>query len=374
MIEGLICICTSDKVIGVRKHSICVKAAIRVQYSLTFIGMLKKKYTWHIIIWLGYILYQYSELFVDGDIDFASVALTTSYIFMALSTFYLSYFFVWKPFLVFENRIRLVIGVILCLMYYVAVRFLIDEIIFEALFGFGNYFSDEFVPYFLDNIWRAVYFSASSLIVALLEKRTLVEKQNLELKNERKEAEMSLLRSQLNPHFLFNTLSFLYTKTLPLDPALGNTILKLSDMLRYSMQNSQVVQVDIEREIELVENYIAIFENRFEGKFFVKFYKPQSRRSHQIEPLLLIPFVENMFKHGVMHDRTDPGQITLSYQGDEMIFECRNKINNHQKDKGVGIGLENVKRRLSLLYPDKHTLKIKSKDGYFIVRLTLKVT
>lgn len=331
-----------------------------------------KKYTLHFVSWLIYVVYNYIGAFIeDKGFDFQSFALETSYTLTTILTFYVFYFGAWKPYLKNGNKLRVVAGAIMGLIFFIGFRHILEEIIFEAVFGFGNYRNDDLWYYFLDNINRAIFVGGCSLVVALLENKYRLETEYLQVINEKSEAEMSLLRSQLNPHFLFNTLSFLHTKTFKLDPELADTVLKLSDMLRYSLQSSKADKVMIKSEIESLENYIAIFQNRFAGKFHVDFKVDGTQLQQRIEPLLLIPFVENSFKHGILSDADSPAQIKLEVGNNKFRFCCKNKINHHQKDPGSGIGLENVKKRLRLLYPERHELKILEEDGDFFVDLKL---
>ena len=335
---------------------------------------MNKKYIWHLISWSIYVIYQYIEAVVeDKGFDFQNMALNTSYILTTIFTFYVFYFGVWKPYFKSGNKLRVALAAMMGLVFFIAFRYILEEKIFEAILGFGNYRNDDLWYYFLDNINRATFVAGCCLVVALLENKYELETDYLQVINEKSEAEMSLLRSQLNPHFLFNTLSFLHTKTFKLDPELADTVLKLSDMLRYSLQSSKADKVAIKSEIELLENYIAIFQNRFAGKFFVNFNVIGSQVQQRIEPLLLIPFVENTFKHGILSDAAAPADIKLEITNGQFRFSCQNKINNYQKDPGSGIGLENVRRRLNLLYPERHDLKISETDGVFFVDLMLEI-
>jgi len=333
-----------------------------------------RKYIWHFVSWSIYVVYNYVENFIeDKGVEFQSLMLNTSYTLTTILSFYVFYFGAWKPYLKNGNKLKVIVAAILGLIFFIAFRHILEEKIFEALLGFGNYRVDDLWPYFLDNINRAIFVGGCSLVVALLEHKFQLEPNYLQAINEKSEAEMSLLRSQLNPHFLFNTLSFLHTKTFKLDPELADTVLKLSDMLRYSLQSSKTDQVMIKSEIELLENYIAIFQNRFADKFYVDFNVVGTNFQQRIEPLLLIPFVENAFKHGVLSDADAPAKIKLEVTDGTFHFQCENKINNYQKDPGSGIGLENVKKRLNLLYPDRHELKVLEEEGTFFINLSLNL-
>ncbi len=336
-------------------------------------SMANKRYYWHALIWTIYVIYQLNDFYVPGDQQFKFIALCMSYMTAAILTFYLFYGFIWQRFLGTSRYWISAPLSLLGLLFFIIIRYVLEEVIYEYLFGFGNYVHDDFIPYAIDNIWRAIFYASFSLIVYLLERRQMMQTEMMQLNSEKSAAEMSFLRSQLNPHFLFNTLSFLHTKAMKVDPELSDTILKLSDMLRYSIQHSDKKLVSIESEIKLLKNYVSIFENRFKGKFFVDFIVEDATFPVHIEPLLLIPFVENMFKHGVMNDASHPGKISLQYEGRNLKFICTNMINTYQKDEKSGIGLDNVRRRLVLSYPNKHALVIRKENGIFYTSLTVQV-
>jgi len=335
---------------------------------------MNKKYTWHFIAWSIFILYQYIESYFEDGYDFLFLVLNTTYIITGIATFYFFYFLAWKPFLANSNKVRLLISIPLGFCFFVALRYFLEEVMCEFVFGFGNYRNDAIGPYFKDNVWRAFFYGSISLLASFLEQKQDFEKSYLQLQTEKSEAEMAFLRSQLNPHFIFNTLSYLHTKTFKFDPELAETVRKLSDMLRYSLESSKTDKVTIIKEIELLKNYIAIFQNRFEGKFFVNFHVEGTDLQQRIEPLLLIPFVENAFKHGIMNQSDIPANIKLVVEKGKIHFVCKNNINNYQKDKGSGIGMENVQRRLDLLYPDNYDLNIDKTNGIFCVDLKLNLS
>ena len=334
--------------------------------------MMNKKINWHIIGVILFVAYHGMEVFI-GNTTQQMLMLSISYVSISIITFYGCYFLIWKPFLLQPKVLRLVIGLAIGFSFFIGLRFLIEETLYPVFFGFDNYKIDEFWYYVKSNYWYALFFVCYSLLVALLENKIGLEQSNLQLQAEKSDAQMAFLRSQLNPHFLFNTLSYLHSKTIKYDSELSDTILKLSDLLRYSLVNSQEEKVDIEKEVKLLENYITIFKNRFAGKCFVEFKVLGSDLKQKMEPLLLIPFVENTFKHGVLNDAETPAEILIDVKKGILHFYCRNKISHYQKDASSGIGVENVRQRLNLLYPEQYTLEIGKKEGYFIVDLTLQL-
>ncbi len=334
---------------------------------------MKSKILQHIIGWLLFIGYDYIDYFTGDDVSFSNTLVIVTYDLILIGVFYTIYSYLapwlFKQFSFLKATFVVIVGVV----SFIIVRYLIQEVSFDYFFGFKNYVSDSFWYFALDNLWRGFMAVVAGAFIYLVERRIQNEKMQLQLRQEKTEAELSNLRSQINPHFLFNTLSFLHAEAYVVDPQLADTILKLSDVLRHAMDSSSAKTLPISDEVNLLKNYIGIFEKRFEGKCFVDFKYENNGNDLLIEPLLLLPFVENAFKHGVVSNKDNPLQINLKVNVDKLIFRCQNKINNHQKDPGSGIGIENVKKRLSLLYPDKYDLQLNENDDTFEVKLELKL-
>lgn len=196
-----------------------------------------------------------------------------------------------------------------------------------------------------------------------------------EEQQQRLTSELSFLRSQISPHFIFNILnSIVYLIRSKSDQAESVTI-KLSELMRYMLYTPQEEQVPIDKEIEYLENYIALQETRFGEDVDIQFEKKGGSSTLSIEPMILIPFVENAFKHGVGLVEDPIINISVEVTNSTFIFSVRNKIGPEtalEKDESSGIGLKNVKRRLELLYPESHQLAIRNDDGWFSVELQLE--
>lgn len=332
-----------------------------------------RKYHWHIVGWSILFCYSYIELFIEQGWNFKLVMLVLSFLITNFITFYLFYFIIWKPLFSPKKNYNFLLLIPVGLTFFIGFRFLLEEIIYESLFGFDNYYNVSMLFYIRDNIWRAIFIGLASIAVVLFEYKYQNEKRILKLRHEKLEAERSLLRSQINPHFLFNTLSFLHVKTLKYDEELGDTIRKLSEMLRYSLESSKEISISILKEIEMLENYIDIFRKRFEGAFYVNFEVSGKEHPGNIEPMILIPFVENSIKHGIVNNPEFPIQISISVTQNSLSFQCENQISNNKKDDTSGIGLENIKQRLNLSYKDNHALKIYNNNNIFKVSLSLEL-
>lgn len=197
-------------------------------------------------------------------------------------------------------------------------------------------------------------------------------------RQEEKEAALKLLKAQLNPHFLFNTLNNLYGLSVVKSEKLPDLMLKLSDLLRYSLYETREMFVPLEKEIKYLENYISLEKIRLEDKAEIQFNISGNVNSNIIAPMLLIVFVENAFKHlGVLDSMKSKVLVTIEVGENSLMFKCINTTdagdiqhNNLEKGKS-GIGLQNARKRLDLMYPEKHKLQIAQQENCYQVVLTL---
>ncbi len=197
-------------------------------------------------------------------------------------------------------------------------------------------------------------------------------------RQQEKEAELKLLKAQLNPHFLFNTLNNLYGLSVVKSDKLPDLMLKLSDLLRYSLYETKEKLVPLEKEIAYLENYISLEKIRLEDKTDIQFTKSGDLSSKKIAPMLFIVFVENAFKHlGVLETEKSKVVIAIKEKENTLTFICKNTLdaihlNKRNLEEGEsGIGLQNARKRLSLIYPEKHKLTIEKNDKDYTVQLIL---
>jgi len=181
-----------------------------------------------------------------------------------------------------------------------------------------------------------------------------------ELIKERQAGEIALLRSQVNPHFLFNTLNNIYSLVYSKSDEAPGAVMKLSSIMRYMLYDSNIDFVPVIKEIEYLNSFIELQQLRIPQKGFVELKVTGSMENQKIAPMILIPFVENAFKHGDKNH--EPGIIiNLVLEPGKLVFSVENyvkSINHLSNDESGGFGLQNIKRRLGLLYPEKHELKI----------------
>lgn len=324
---------------------------------------------WHLLGWTLFSVYKFWE----GSGDLEDNLLTGSNVLAHLGVFYVLYLLVYPRMQSLGDAWMVGLALPLGAVGFVFFRYFSQEVLLPAMAGFGNYETEDLRFYFYDNIWRGLYTVIASLVSYLLLNLQRGKARRILLEAEKTKSELAFLRSQINPHFLFNTLSYLHTEALMVNPKLAGNILRLSDVLRYATQNSKVERRTVAEEIALLNNYIGIFRQRFEGRCYLNFAVQGENLEQMMEPLLLMPFVENAFKHGRYIYEDTPIEVKLAVEDGSLLFTCRNFIKQQQKDEASGIGLENVRRRLELLYPDRHELRIEKFDNYFGVTLSLQL-
>ena len=194
------------------------------------------------------------------------------------------------------------------------------------------------------------------------------------------DTEIRFLRSQVNPHFLFNTLNNLFSMAQKRDNIeLADGILKLSGMMRYMLYESNTNNVPLQKEIEYLEDCIALNKLRYAGsEIAINFHHPAPNgvAAIQVTPMLFIPFLENAFKHGVLIGRNSHITMTISVNQKKLIFTCENTDHStvQLEEENGGIGLENVKRRLELVYPGRHQLQAGPEGGKYKVNLQIDLS
>lgn len=184
--------------------------------------------------------------------------------------------------------------------------------------------------------------------------------------------ELSYLKSQINPHFLFNTLNSIYSLSVKKSDAAPESITKLSSIMRYVITEAKNDFVPLDKELNYVSSYVELEKLRLTPKVNLNYKISGNTGGRQIAPLIFIPFIENAFKYGVSTSENSSINITIEINGDTLLLNCSNTIlASRQKKEHTGLGIENSKKRLSLLYPGKHMLNISDGPAEFKVNLVL---
>ena len=229
----------------------------------------------------------------------------------------------------------------------------------------------EFWEYFSSAFFVSCFFVFLSTILKFIIDWFLNEKIKTNLENEKLISELAFLKSQINPHFLFNSLNNIYSLAYQKSEKTPEAVMKLSEIMRYMLYESNEATVNLDDEIRYVKNYIELQKLRFKDNAYIKFEIDGDTHDKKITPLVLISFVENAFKHGVATDKDNPITIVLNITPEKLFFQVINKKSNQNKDETGGIGLQNVKRRLDLLYKGNYRLHIEDNEVIYNCELYL---
>jgi hypothetical protein len=200
------------------------------------------------------------------------------------------------------------------------------------------------------------------------------QKDLLIARNEQVNAELQLLKAQIHPHFLFNTLNNIYAFAMERSPQTPQLILKLSSILSYMLYECRAPLVPLEKEIEVMNNYIDLEKERYGDRIDISKHIAGEITQYQIAPLLLIPFLENAFKHGTSEDLEKPWMsMDIEVRNGTLWAKIVNSKTDSPKPATSGIGIENVKKRLNLLYPETHELNMQDEGDFYSAALSLKM-
>lgn len=237
-----------------------------------------------------------------------------------------------------------------------------------------TFFKFNYLYTFLNIFVMAAIFAS----VKLFEFWFINQKQNQELIHDKMESELKFLKSQIHPHFLFNTLNNLYALTLDKSENAPGVVVKLSDLLSYMLYDCNAAFVPLEKEVQLLNDYLDLEKIRYQNELKTDFDVNGRIAGKQIAPLLLLPFIENAFKHGLSKNLKNPWlNITLDIEDYALTFKVENnKPAVDQTDETgytEGIGLKNVRRRLDLIYNNRHFLMVENKEGLFTIILKINL-
>ncbi|UPK72129.1 sensor histidine kinase [Chitinophaga filiformis] len=213
----------------------------------------------------------------------------------------------------------------------------------------------------------------TSFSIALLVEWVRKGKERIMLEKQRTEAELSALKHQINPHFLFNSLSFIYGKVIKLNKETADSILILANIMRYALGKSDATdgQVSIMDELEHMKNVVEINQRRHNRQLHIQYEEQIDDQSIRIIPLVLITLVENAFKHGDLHNAAHPLLIKVCTNVNEFSFDIRNKKGKGIKELSNGVGLQNISQRLSLTYGHRCSFILQNEEQFFSVSLKI---
>lgn len=334
---------------------------------------LKIPFYYHIILFLGlfltYCLWDY------GINNRIAILQQTKLYFWIISTFMLSVFVVYilNFYTVcdwFLNKKRIhfyFLSIPFSLLLFAGVRYFFQEVIMFQFTGVHNYFDEarEITYYIKDNFFfglPAVIFSALSY---LFWQSQYSQKQNQELLLENKKAEFQMLKAQVSPHFLFNTLNSFYSQLVIKEDEMASDVLVLSDLLRYVITETDKDEAVLSKELQFIQNYIHLQKKRFEDQLYLDFTIEGNYDSEKIISSALIHFVENVFKHGKINSEEERAVISIKIKEDFLEISTFNYNAEGENYSSTGIGFENLTKRLDYMYKDQFILEKTEENNTF---------
>lgn len=346
---------------------------------------------------IGWILFYSIILFFisNGNPDGSNSAIDVFawpvlFFFILFPTIFYCNRFVFIPYLFEEKKIllyALVFALLFLLMFWLKPFDAVMSLAKEAHDGMSpppHFFNDADAPHMSRPMQRETHFDIMSIILFLLvwllssamfvfRQWRLTEQRALLAEAEKANAELSFLKAQVNPHFLFNTLNNIYSLAVSKSEHTADSIMKLSNIMRYIADEAREEKIDLQQEVDCIRDYIDLQQLRLGKNAQVMFTATGQMQWKKIPPLLLMTFVENCFKYGVSNHEPSPIVIRIEVGEKELYFETMNKLYEKQKYlERTGIGQQNALKRLQHMYPSKHSVSIDSDNGFYTVKVSLQ--
>ncbi|WP_240676052.1 sensor histidine kinase [Botryobacter ruber] len=332
---------------------------------------LKKRYhiAFHVLCWLVVAAFFFYYLHSSGNLTFFRGLDVMIGLLFNIIIFYVNWYVLIPKFLA-RNRILQYIGYMLATLLFIS---LIRPPLDYFVFGDFNpnmqsvYSSELLLQYLLGGLINVFISSALKVTGNYIRN----ESRNKELEKQKLTAELAYLKSQVNPHFLFNTLNNIYSLAYKQSPETPDAIMKLSLLMRYMLYESNDTLVSLQKEVEHIHNFIDLQKLRLREQASIKFDIQGDMTGKIIAPMMMMTLVENAFKHGLVSKNEVGISINLVVNDKSLTFSTINNTSSHKKKGFGGIGLENLKQRLKMLYPNRHELTFEEKEGIFYATLKL---
>jgi two-component system, LytTR family, sensor kinase len=333
----------------------------------------KHKILVHLAFWIYIINQMLYPLYINKTEDYFFIDLAETLV-LSIIGFYTIYLFL--PFLFrLKNKLYSLAAGILLVIIIAGFRYYTELIFWTYIMHSPPKVMEWLMYWFSNNLRLAFIYAIYALLIKLAIDWLESQKLRNELITQTQASELALLRSQVNPHFLFNTLNNIYSLVYKKSDDAPEAVMKLSAIMRYMLYDAISEKVPLEKEVEYLQSFIELQNLRLKQKDFVEMNIQGDMTGRIIAPMLLIPFVENAFKHG-SRSVTNPGIIIhLFVEPGQLHFEITSYLRKNTSatvDKAGGVGLNNTIRRLQLIYPDKHHLDIIHGDDTFTVKLIIE--
>lgn len=334
----------------------------------------------HLSFWcvhISFFIYQVISHQRNADIDWSTVVRVVGVqVLFAVIIGYLNYFILLPAFLRDKNIGRYLVQFLLTFAILITIRVALGRYVVDGFTG-GNgfmYTSRYVIQVVTTNLFIVIFLGMIRFAVDWFE----FEARQKNVENERLTAELNFLKAQINPHFLFNTLNNLYYLAYTQSQKTTEVIAKLSQMMRYMIYDSNHALVPLNKEIEYMESYISLERLRLNEEIPIRLtVEGGNPHDYLIAPLIFITFLENAFKHGVSNNHPKAWvDICVQLKGNECVYRVENSkipFTKPEAEQKSGIGLQNVKRRLELSYPEKHTLSVNDLPDRYSVQLNIQL-
>jgi len=290
---------------------------------------------------------------------------------LSAGIFYLFYGYVIRRFLKPDSIIRFFLISLVFFFSYCGVQIAIDYLSYTFIFKHTEY---NFPSKIFTRIFANTFIVGIALLVLLIENWFLTQKYHQEVEREKLESELKMLRFQVNPHFLFNTLNNIYTLVYKKSDEAPEAVLKLSALMRYMLYETDGNSVSLAKEIDYLRNFVELQQLRLVSSQKVTFKVEGDADGYMIAPLLLVPFIENAFKYGIRASKETLIEISVLIKDGVLTFSC---INDYRSDitseVDSGIGLVNVKKRLELIYNGRYKLDFDTRADKYCVNLVISL-
>lgn len=340
--------------------------------------LFKYRIIWHILFWIciyfayvisygGYGNGNYSyEAIINAILLPVRMAFTYTMIYLLLPHFLMKRKY--RNFFLFTAVHAFLFGFSIWLMYYYVIEI-------EGYVMHGNDYPIFYFPKIFVSIISNYGIPLLAVIVKIFKWWYTDQQYKMQLEREKLSSEIKYLKAQIHPHFLFNTLNNLYALTLKQSKKAADVVIKLSNILDYMLYHSGNERVLLEKELNILNSYIELEKIRYGDRLDLEYKVNGEPSAFEVAPLILFPFVENAFKHGASNDSATPSiSILIVIKREKLMLTVKNSLppgKVPEIDNSNGIGMKNIRRQLSLLYPEQHNLKVDIGKDFFLAELTI---
>lgn len=364
-----------------------------VQYPFIFSNDLKHRLRRHLIFWMCWWVFQtflYSFVIVVSNVSYGQqlqVSALEAVLYLVPHMF-LSYSLMYGvvPKMILKGRYVAAVATVLLLFVMAAALSAAIGVYLVAparQWVFSSFQEGPVHPNYtnlylalLAGLRGAITIGGLAAAIKLMKYWYVKEQQNLQLQKENVAAQLNLLKAQVHPHFLFNTLNNIYAHTQTSSPSAAQLVLGLSDLLRYMLYECRQEKVLLQQELKMLKEYMRLEQARYDHRLDIVMDIPEQETGCVIAPLLLLPLIENCFKHGTSTVIQEPWiHLSITIHEDQLHMKLANgkQPELFASAESKGIGIANVQQRLALLYPNRHTLQVFDEEAMFVVSLKLQL-